>query len=127
MHRLPTISFERPIPEPDELEASGLSSDDASTLQDRMKLGTAWLCATVIGIVALVCSTISQFSRPATMVGLIGLLIAYAAYGYSLRKKNRMKVTEKNIRKKFPTADATELKTLLTWSRFRMLANSFVI
>src|SRR5690349_24911684 len=87
MQRLSTISFERPMPEADELEESGLSSDPSS-LQDRIKLGPAWLCATATGIVALVYSTIPQFSPTFTMVGLIGLLIAYAAYGYSLRKKN---------------------------------------
>jgi len=93
MQRLSTISFERPMPEPDELEESGLSRDP-STQQERIKLGTAWLAATVAGIAALVYSTISQFSRTATILGLIGLLIAYAAYGYSLRKKNSLQFAD---------------------------------
>jgi chaperonin cofactor prefoldin len=93
MHRLQTIPFEQPMPEPDELEESGLSRDP-STQQERIKLGTAWLAATVAGIAALVYSTISQFSRTATILGLIGLLIAYAAYGYSLRKKNSLQFAD---------------------------------
>lgn len=124
MHRLPTISFERPIPEPDELEESGLSSDDASTLQDRMKLGTAWLCATLVGIVALVYSTISQFSRPATMVGLIGLLMAYAAYGYSLRKKNTLQFADSLYYMGFLWALFALIATFVVWPAPKLTADA---
>ena len=45
--------------------------DDHSGLQDHIKLGTAWLCATLAGVLALVYSAMSQFSRTFTVVILI--------------------------------------------------------
>jgi len=85
MQRFPTIPFEQPLDESD--EESGPSSD-SDRLHERVKLGAAWLCATLTGLGALVYSTLSQFSQPSTMAGLIGLLIAYAAYGSFLKKKD---------------------------------------
>lgn len=114
MPRLPTIPFERPMPEPDELEESGLSSDHPA-LHDHIKLVTAWLCVTVTGIGALVYSTISQFSRTSTMLGLIGLLIAYAAYGYSLRKKNSLQFADSLYYTGFLWALFALIETFLVW------------
>jgi predicted nucleic acid-binding Zn-ribbon protein len=100
--------------DPDDLEESGLSSDHPA-LQDHMKLGTAWLCATVAGIGALIYSTISQFSRTSTMVGLIGLLIAYAAYGYSLRKKNTLQFADSLYYMGFLWALFALIATFVVW------------
>src|SRR5215467_8935393 len=93
MRRQPTMPLERPTPEPDELE-EGERSRDPSTLQGHIKLGIAWSCATVTGVLALIYSTMSQFSRTSTMLGLIGLLLAYAAYGSALRKKNTLQFAD---------------------------------
>lgn len=123
MQRLTTISFERPMPEADELEDSGLSSDPSS-LQDRIKLGTAWLCATATGIVALVYSTVSQFSQTFTMVGLIGLLIAYAAYGYSLRKKNTIRFADSLYYMGFLWALFALIATFLVWPAPKLTADA---
>lgn len=123
MQRLTTISFERPMPEADELEESGLSSDPSS-LQDRIKLGTAWLCATATGIVALVYSTVSQFSQTFTMVGLIGLLIAYAAYGYSLRKKNTIRFADSLYYMGFLWALFALIATFLVWPTPKLTADA---
>jgi len=123
MQRFSTISFERPMPEADELEESGLSSDPSS-LQDRIKLGTAWLCATVTGIVALVYSTISQFSPTFTMVGLIGLLIAYAAYGYSLRKKNTIQFADSLYYTGFLWALFALIATFVVWPAPKLAADA---
>jgi chaperonin cofactor prefoldin len=81
------MPFEQPMPDSDDLEENGLSSDH-SVRQGQVKLGAAWLCTTLAGIVVLVYSTMSQFSQTSTMLGLIVLLVAYALYGYAIRKKN---------------------------------------
>ena len=52
MPRLPNTPFERPMPDPDDLEESGQSSDH-SALQGHIKLGAAWLCATLAGVIAV--------------------------------------------------------------------------
>ena len=123
MHRLPTIPFEQSMPEPDELEESGLSSD-LSSLQARIKLGTAWLCATVAGIVALVYSTISQSSRTYTMLGLIGILIAYTAYGYSLRKKNTLQFADSLYYMGFLWALFALIATFVVWPAPKLTADA---
>lgn len=123
MQRLSTISLERPMPEADELEESGLSSDPSS-LQDRIKLGTAWLCATATGIVALVYSTISQFSPTFTIMGLIGLLIAYAAYGYSLRKKNTIQFADSLYYMGFLWALFALIATFVVWPAPKLTADA---
>jgi chaperonin cofactor prefoldin len=123
MHRLPTIPFEQPMPEPDEFEEGGLSSD-SSTLQERIKLGTAWLCATVTGIVALVYSTISQSSRTSTMLGLIGLLLAYAAYGYSLRKKSTLQFADSLYYMGFLWALFALIATFVVWPAPKLTADA---
>jgi chaperonin cofactor prefoldin len=93
MHRLPTIPFDRSLSELDELQEGGLLNDP-STLPEGIKLGAVWLCVTVTGIAGLVCSTMSQFSPTYTMLGLVGLLAAYAAYGSFLRKKNTVQFAD---------------------------------
>jgi len=123
MQRLTTISFERSMPEPDELEESGLSSDP-STLQDRIKLGTAWLCATATGIVVLVYSTISQFPPTFTIMGLIGLLIAYAAYVYSLRKKNTIQFADSLYYMGFLWALFALIATFVVWPAPKLTADA---
>ncbi len=92
MHRLSNLPFERSMPAPDELEEPEVSNDD-STLS-HLKLGTAWLCATLSGIAALVYSSITQMSPMATMLALAGLLAAYAGYGYVLPKKNTVRFAD---------------------------------
>src|SRR5262245_45640698 len=87
MPRLPTIPFERPMSVPDDLEESRLPSDDPSP-QSHIKLGIAWLSATVAGVLTLAYSSISQSSPTITMLVLLVLLVAYAGYGYSLTRKN---------------------------------------
>lgn len=114
MPRLSTRPFERPMLDPDDLEESGLSSDH-SALQGHIKLGTAWLCATVTGIGALIYSTISQFSRTSTIFVLIGLLIAYAAYGYSLRKKNTLQFADSLYYMGFLWALFALIATFVVW------------
>jgi len=81
------------MPESDQLEEGKLPRD-SSTLQGHIKLGIAWSFATLTGVLALIYSTMSQFSRTSTMLGLIGLLLAYAAYGSSLRKKNTLQFAD---------------------------------
>jgi len=75
------------MPDADDLEDS-LLLDDHSGLQDHIKLGTAWLCITLAGVLALAYSEMSQFSRTYTVLTLIGLLVAYAGFGSFLRRKN---------------------------------------
>ena len=53
MERFRTLSFEQPLPEPDEEREL---SDEPDRLPERIKLGTAWSCVTMTGIVALVYS-----------------------------------------------------------------------
>ena len=74
MHRLPTVSFERPMPASDDLDDSGLSSDDSAL--SRVKLGTAWLCATLAGVAAVAYASVSQASPTTVMLGLAVLLVA---------------------------------------------------
>jgi uncharacterized coiled-coil DUF342 family protein len=92
MHRLPTIPFERPMPVQDELEESGESNDESRLTH--LKLGTAWLCATLAGVAALAYATISHTSPPVTMAALAVLLVAYAGYGYSLPQKNTIQFAD---------------------------------
>ncbi|HEY6084782.1 MAG TPA: hypothetical protein VIU63_05265, partial [Nitrospira sp.] len=87
MKRLSTISFEESTPQPDGLEENGLSSAQR-TLQGTVKLGIAWLCATLMGVLGLMYSAASQSSPTWTILVLIGLLVGYAGYGYSIKKKN---------------------------------------
>jgi hypothetical protein len=92
MHRLPSVPFERPLPVPDDLEEEGLSHDDSSLTH--LKLGTAWLCATLAGVAALAYASISQMPAFTTMLALAGLLVAYAGYGYFLPKRDTVQFAD---------------------------------
>jgi predicted nucleic acid-binding Zn-ribbon protein len=123
MHRLQTISLERPMSEPDEFEESGQSRDPSAQL-DRMKLGTAWLCATLAGIGGLVYSMMSQFSQPYTMLGLIGLLGAYAAYGMTLSKKNNLQFADSLYYMGFLWALFALIATFVVWPAPKLTADA---
>jgi chaperonin cofactor prefoldin len=123
MPRLPIIPFERPMPDPDDLEESGLSGDD-SALQSHKKLGAAWLCTTLAGILALVYSTMSQFSRTYTMLGLIVLLVAYAVYGHSLRKKNTLQFADSLYYMGFLWALFALIATFVVWPAPKLTADA---
>ena len=114
MPRLPTMPFETPLHDPDDLEENGLSGDHAAP-QGHIKLGVAWLCATLAGILALVYSTISQFSRTSTLLGLIVLLVAYAAYGSSLKKKNTVQFADSLYYMGFLWALFALIATFVLW------------
>ena len=87
MPRLSPLSYERPVPVPDDFEDRELSNDD-SALQSRMKLGIAWVCATVAGLLVLAYASVAQWSAPPTMIMLAVLLVTYASSGYFIPKKN---------------------------------------
>gem|GEM_PF-432789 len=123
MRRHPTMPLERPTPEPDELEEGELSRDP-STLQGHIKLGIAWSCATVTGVLALVYSTMSQFSRTSTMLGLIGLLVAYTAYGSSLRKKNTLHFADSLYYMGFLWALFALIATFVLWPAPKLTADA---
>lgn len=123
MPRLPNIPFERPMPDPDDLEESGLSSDH-SARQGHIKLGVAWLCATLAGVIALVYSTMSQFSQTYTMLGLIALLVVYAAYGYSLRKKNSLQFADSLYYMGFLWALFALIATFVVWPAPKLTADA---
>ncbi len=123
MHRLQTVSFERPMSEPDELEESGQSNDPSAQL-DRMKLGTAWSCATLGGIVGLVYSIMSQFSQPYTMLGLVGLLGAYAVYGMTLSKKNTLQFADSLYYMGFLWALFALIATFVVWPAPKLTADA---
>jgi hypothetical protein len=93
MRRFSTLSAEQSMGAPDDCEESGLSGNP-SRLQDRVKLGTAWLAVTLAGIGALVYSTSVQSSKTLTTFSLFGLLLAYAGYGSFLRKKNSVQFAD---------------------------------
>jgi predicted nucleic acid-binding Zn-ribbon protein len=93
MPRLSPLAFDRPMPVPEDPEEGGLPSDDSSD-QSHIKLGAAWLCATLAGVSALAYSSISQFSPTTTMVVLVVLLVAYAGYGYFVPKKNAVQFAD---------------------------------
>jgi chaperonin cofactor prefoldin len=111
------------MPYPDDLEESGLSSDD-SALQGHIKLGAAWLCATLAGVLVLVYSAISQFSQTSTMLGLMGLLVAYAAYGYSLREKNTLQFADSLYYMGFLWALFALIATFVAWPAPKLTADS---
>jgi predicted nucleic acid-binding Zn-ribbon protein len=92
MHRLPTVHFERPMPAPDELDERELSSEDSAL--SRLKLGTAWVCATLVGVAVLAYASIAQLAPSTTMIVLGVLLVCYAGYGYFLPKKHTIQFAD---------------------------------
>jgi predicted nucleic acid-binding Zn-ribbon protein len=113
MHRLPSVPFERPLPVPDNLEEEGLSQDDSSLTH--LKLGTAWLCATLAGVAALAYASIAQTPAFTTMLALAGLLVAYAGYGYFLPKKNTVQFADSLYYMSFLWALFILIATFLLW------------
>src|SRR5689334_18691862 len=113
MARVSPLTYERPMAVPDDLEDSGLASDE-SALQSRMKLGAAWCVATIAGVAALASSPIAELPPSTTMLVLGGLLGAYAAYGFFVKNKNIVQF-----------ADSLYYMSFL-WSLFALLA-AFVI
>ncbi|ALA58137.1 hypothetical protein [Nitrospira moscoviensis] len=123
MQRLPPISFDQLLPESDELEEGGLSGD-GSTPADRIKLGVAWLCTTAAGIAALVYSTMSQVPQMYTVGGLVGLLVMYAAYGASLRKKNPVQFADSLYYMGFLWAVFALLAAFVAWPALKLTADA---
>ena len=121
MERFRTLSFEQPLPEPD--EERELSSEP-DRLPERIKLGTAWSCVTMTGIVALVYSAMSQGSRTSTTLGLIGLLIAYAVYGHFLKKKNVLQFADSLYYMGFLWALFALIATIVVWPAPKLTAEA---
>jgi uncharacterized coiled-coil DUF342 family protein len=92
MARLSPISYESPLAVEEEDQQSG--PDEHSFAQSRLKLGVAWISATLAGIAALAYSSFSELPPMATMVVLVLLLAAYAGYGYSLGNKNTVQFAD---------------------------------
>jgi chaperonin cofactor prefoldin len=110
------------MPDPDDLEENGLF--DHSAPQGHRRLGIAWLCVTLAGVLALVYSTMSQISRPLTMLGLIVLLVAYAAYGSSLRKKNTLQFADSLYYMGFLWALFALIATFVLWPAPKLTADA---
>ena len=123
MSRLSPLHFDRPIPVPDDLEESGLSSDD-STPQSYIKLGTAWLCTTVAGVVVLAYSSISQFSPTLTIVVLVVLLVTYAGYGCFIPKKNIIQFADSVYYMGFLWALFALIATFVVWPAPKLTADA---
>jgi predicted nucleic acid-binding Zn-ribbon protein len=123
MQRLPPISFDQLLPESDEQDEGALSGDHA-TPPDRIKLGVAWLCATAAGIAALVYSTMSQVPQMYTMGGLVGVLVMYAAYGLSLRKKNTVQFADSLYYMGFLWAVFALIATFVAWPAPKLTADA---
>jgi hypothetical protein len=111
------------MPDPDDLEESGLSGDQ-STLQAHIKIGIAWLSTTLVGVAALVYSAISQSSRTFTILGLIVLLVAYASYGYSIRKKNTIQFADSLYYMGFLWALFALIATFVVWPAPKMTTDA---
>lgn len=122
MSRLSPIPFERPMPVPDDLEESALSSDDST--QEHKKLGIAWLCATLAGVSALAYSSISQIPPTTTMLVLIVLLVAYAGYGYTLTNKNTIQFADSLYYMGFLWALSALLATFVLWPAPKLTADA---
>ena len=112
MHRLSNLRYERSLPVPDEPEETDLSQDDSRL--SHLKLGTAWVSATLGGVGALTYASMTQTSPTTTMIALAVLLAAYAGYGVWLPKKHVIQF-----------ADSLYYMGFL-WALFALLA-SFVI
>ena len=122
MHRLPTMPLDRSMPASDDLEEIELSSDDAAL--SHLKLGTAWLCATLAGVAGLAYSAISQTSPPVTMVVLAALLVAYGGYGFSLRKKDTVQFADSFYYMGFLWAIFALISAFVLWPGPRLSADA---
>ena len=113
MHRLPTIPFDRSTTVQDDLEDNPQLGDDSALT--RLKLATAWLCATLAGVAALAYATISQASPALTMVALAVLLVAYAGYGYFIPRKNTIHYADSLYYMGFLWAIFALIATFVIW------------
>jgi signal transduction histidine kinase len=111
------------MPDADDLE-EGMLSDDDSGLQDRIKLGIAWLCATLAGVLALAYSEMSQFSRIVTVLILIGLLVAYAGFGSFLKRKNTLQFADSLYYMGFLWALAALIAAFVVWPAPKLTADA---
>jgi predicted nucleic acid-binding Zn-ribbon protein len=123
MPRVSPILYDRHIEESQEPEDREWSGDDSAGLS-RIKLGTAWSCVTVAGIVSLGYSTISQLSPTLTMLGLVALLAAYAGYGFFLAKKNTVQFADSLYYMGFLWALFALIATLLIWPAPRLTTDA---
>jgi predicted nucleic acid-binding Zn-ribbon protein len=123
MPRFSTMRFERPMPDPEDLEDSGASSDD-SARQSHVRLGAAWLCTTLAGILALGYSAMSQYSRTSTMLVLMVLLVTYAGYGSFLRKKNTVQFADSLYYMGFLWALFALIASFVVWPAPKLTADA---
>ena len=122
MHRLPTIPFERSAEASAEIEESRASNED-STL-NQLKLGTAWLAATLAGIAVLAYSSFVQMSQPATTLVLVVLLVAYAGYGYALPKKHTTEFADSLYYTGFLWASFALIALFIIWPASKLNADA---
>lgn len=87
MRRLPAMPLEDPSSRLDDMDEA-THPEAHPTLKGNRKLAIAWVCATLVGGVALWYSAAAQYSPTATLFVLIALLLGYAGYGASVKKKN---------------------------------------
>lgn len=81
----------------------------------RIKLGVAWTCATLAGIAGLVYSTMSQTPPMYALGALLGLILVYAAYGASLKKKNTLQFADSLHYMGFLWALFSLIATFVAW------------
>jgi hypothetical protein len=123
MPRLSPLPFDRTISVSDEPEEGELSSDD-SALHSHIKLGTAWLSATLAGVLALAYSSISQFPPTPTMLVLVVVLVTYAGYGYSLKNKNTIQFADSLYYMGFLWALFALIATFVIWPVPKLTADA---
>ncbi|HEU4682886.1 MAG TPA: hypothetical protein VFS39_00100 [Nitrospira sp.] len=87
MRRFSTLPFEESVPNAEDLEESGRQAEDLAP-PGHKKLGVAWFIATLAGVGVLAYAAMFPLPPMLSMAVLIGLLVLYAGYGYSLRKKS---------------------------------------
>ena len=114
MPRVSPMIYDRHIEESPEPEDREWSGDDSAGL-GRIKLGIAWSCVTVAGVVALGSSTIAQWSPTLTMLGLVVLLAGYTGYGVFLAKKNTVQFADSLYYMGFLWALFALIATFVIW------------
>jgi hypothetical protein len=114
MRRLPAMPLEDPAPRLDEVDEH-MHSEIHPTLQGNRKIAVAWICATLVGSVALGYSAASQYSPTATLFVLLGLLIGYTGYGYAVRKKNAVQFADSLYYMGFLWALFALITTFVLW------------
>ena len=123
MSRFSALPFEKRLPGSDDIEEVELGSVDPAP-HSRAKLGIAWSCATLAGVLALAYSSFSQFSPPMTMLVLVAILVAYAGYGYSLTKKNPIPFADSLYYMGFLWALCALITTFVFWPVPKLTADA---